>query len=349
MIEKTTKDFILNGAYFDVVDYKKDMKAPVVEDYEENQWSYIVEIMILTIKSLKPSQRHDGNVIDYNRFKSELELWKSYRHGMNRNLLYSIDDRFDESYFKNIDDSVYSRIAVITLANQNWDTVKDEIIKSILFTSANIEMILECVLLSRILFYIFRAKTFEYQDILEELKYEAINFSQVELSNYENYYRVSKDRYEKNYKIEFERARINLISLLNGIGLSDKFSILKTCLEILEGKKEYNFEMCNNFFTSGLFGVVSGKVTSNEIKDIRFLESMSSYIVKLRKGRIDTDDLDLTNYVIPSIFDYGENEVFVHPLLNQSKIIYKGQRENFEIAYVKTRTGIYRFVKLNKN
>ena len=349
MIEKTIKNFIINGVYFDVLDYKKEMKDPVVEEYEENQWSYIVEIMILTIKSLKPSQKYDGNVIDYQRFKLELELWKSYRHGMNKNLLYSIDGRCDQNYFKSIDDSIYTRIAIITLANQNWETIKSEITKNILFSSGNIETILECILLSRILFSISGNKMFEYQEILEELKYEAINFSQVELSSYENFYRVSKNEYEKNYKIEFERARINLISLLNGIQLSGEFTTLKTCLEILKDEKEYKLEMYTNFFISGLLGIISGDLVSNEIKDIRFLDSLCSYISKLRKGRIDTDDLDLTDYTMPSIFDYGENELFSHPLLNKSQIIYKGQRERFEIAYVKTRTGIYRFVKLNKN
>ena len=74
-----------------------------------------------------------------------------------------------------------------------------------------------------------------------------------------------------------------------------------------------------------------------------------SYIVKLRKGRIETGTLDITGSTMPSIFDYKQDDVFIHPLLNQSKIIYKSQRESFEIAYVKTRTGIYRFVELNKN
>ena len=345
MIEKTIKNFIINGSYFDVKDYKKEMKAPVVAEYEENQWSYIVEIMILTIKSLKPSLKDDGNIIDYERFKSELELWKSYRHGMNKNLLYSISGRFDEDYFNEIDESIYSRVAVIALANQNWDTVKSEVIKSILFTSGNIEVILESILLSRILFTILKNKLVEYEDILEELKYESINFSQVELSNYEEFYRVSKS---KDYKIEFERIRIKLISLLNGIELDDKFFTLRTCLGVLKNTEENQSENCNSFFICGLLGILDEDVKSNEIKDIRFLESLCSYLAKLRKGRIDIDDLDFTKHDTKDIFSYKEDEVFEHPLLNQSKVLYKGQRENFEVAYIQTRTGIYRFVNVNK-
>lgn len=349
MIEKTIKDFIINGVYFDVKDYKKDMKEPVMSAYEENQWSYITEIMILTIKSLKPSLKDDGNIIDYKRFKSELELWTSYRHGMNKNLLHGINARFDENYFKEIDESIYPRVAVITLANQNWEAVKSEIIKNILFTSGNIELILESLLLARILFSVLKNKDFEYEKILEELKYESINLSQVELSNYDEFYRVSKDKYDKDYKIDFERTRIQLITLLNGIELDDKFFTLRTCLEALKNKEQNEVENCNSFFTCGLLGIINGEAESNEIKDIRFLESLCSYIAKLRKGRIDIDGLDLTKHVSIDIFSYNENEMFSHPLLNQSKVIYKGQRENFEVAYVQTRTGIYRFVNVNKN
>ena len=350
MIEKTIKDFIINGAYFDVENYRKTMKAPVKASYEENQWSYIIEIMILTIKSLKPSLKDDGNIIDYKRFKSELELWTSYRHGMNKNLLHGINGRFDENYFKEIDESIYSRLAIITLANQNWETVKEQIIENILFTSGNIELILESLLLSRILFSILKNKDFEYENILEELKYESINLTQVELSNYDKFYRVSKDKYDKDYKIEFERMRIQLITLLNGIELEDKFVTLRTCLKLLKNKQEESIERsCSTFFTCGVLGVVNEEVESNEIKDIRFLESLCSYVSKLRKGRIDIDDLDVTNYSTIDIFSYDENEVFSHPLLNQSKVIYKGQREKFEVAYVQTRTGIYRFVNVNKN
>lgn len=346
MIEKTIKNFIINASDFDVGNYKKEMKTPVVAEYEKNQWSYIVEIMILTIKSLKPSLKDDGNIIDYERFESELELWKSYRHGTNKNLLHSISGKFDENYFNEIDESIYSRVAVITFANQNWFTVKNEVIKSTLFTSGNIEVILESILLARILFTILRSKSFEYEDILEELKYESINFSQVELSNYEKLYRLPKN---KDYKIEFERTRIKLISLLNGIELDDKFFTLRTCLEVLKDTKENQSKNCNSFFICGLIGILDEDVKSNEIKDIRFLESLCSYLSKLRKGRIDTDNLDFTNHNTKDIFSYLEDEVFEHPLLNQSKVIYKGQRENFKVAYVQTRTGIYRFVNINKN
>ena len=163
MIEKHIENFIVNASYFEVLDYKKEGKTPIVESFEENQWSYIVEIMIIAIKSLKPSEKDNGNVIDYKRFKSELELWKSYRHGMNRNLMDGIDGKCSKSYFSEIDETVYSRIAVIVLANQSWEAIKSEIIKNILFTTGNIEIILESLMLSKLLFLILRNKNYEYE------------------------------------------------------------------------------------------------------------------------------------------------------------------------------------------
>ncbi len=112
---------------------------------------------------------------------------------------------------------------------------------------------------------------------------------------------------------------------------------------------EYEMPEYNNFFISGLLGMVNGEILSRDIKDVSFLESLCSYLFKLRKGRIASSNLTLKNYDLPDIFSYKESEVFDHPLLNSSKIIYKGQRENFEMAYVKTQTGIYRFVNLEKN
>lgn len=339
-MDKAMEGFILNASYYDVLDYKKQNKVPVVESYEINQWSYIVEIMLITIKSLKPCQVKGGNIVDYNRFKKELELWKYYRHGMNKSLLYSMGEKRYGGYFSGIDESVYSRISVITLANQNWKVIKSEIIKNILFSTGNIEMITECLLLSRILFLKLANKNIKYEDLLMDIKQEIINFSPLDI-----------DLDEKNSTIEFERYRVNLITKLNGIDMDNKFSLLMRSLKILksqEGGETREIEDLDNFFISGLVGIVSGEVMSRDIKDFGFLESLCSYMVKLRKGRISLEDFKLEDYKELDIFSYNKGDTFLHPLLNFSKIIYKGSKENFEIIYVNTKTGIYRFVRRKK-
>lgn len=338
MIEKAMENFILNATYSDVLSYKKQNKRPVVESYEENQWSYIVEIMLITIKSLKPSQVKDGNIVDYNRFKLELDLWKSYRHGMNKNLLYSMDENKYSGYFSEIDESVYARISVITLANQNWEIIKHEIMQNILFTTGNLEIILECLLLSKILFLKLNDKKLEYEDILSYIKQETINFSPAE---------IDLDR--KDSKIEFERLRVSLITRLNGVIVDNKFPILRDCLNILESENNESIENQDNFFISGLIGVMREEVVSRQIKDIGFLENLCTYMVKLRKGRIALEEFKIEDYKIVDLFAYKEGETFHHSLLNTTQVIHKERRDDFEIAYMRTKTGIYRFVRKDKN
>lgn len=336
-MEKAMENFILNAAYSDVLSYKKQNKKPVVASYEENQWSYIVEIMLITIKSLKPSQAKDGNIIDYERFKSELELWKYYRHGMNKNILYSMDEKKYSGYYSDIDESVYARISVITLANQNWEIIKCEILKNILFSMGNIEIIIGCLLLSKILFLKLKDKKIEYQDILSDIKQEIISFSPNEI-----------DLDTKESKIEFERLRVNMITNLNGIDMGNKFSVLKTCLNILESENNEAIEEQDNFFISGLIGIMNGEVVSKEIKDLFFLESLCTYMIKLRKGRIALEDFKEREDEIIDVFSYIEGETFNHSLLNSIQVIYKERRDGFEITYLKTKTGIYRFVRKDK-
>lgn len=353
-IEKKIEDFILNASYGEVLNYKKSGKTPIVESYESNQWSYIIEIMILTIKSLKPSVKENGNTIDQNRFRNELILWTQYRHGLNKNLIYSIENKLSDDYFTEIDESVYARLSVIVCANQNWETIKSEVIKTVLYSSANPEIILESIMLSRVLFIKLSTKNCDYDEILSDIKDEAINFSQIELDNYSIYFKVPKTEYNKGYKIQFERTRINLISILNGIKLCSDFVLLKESLDLLNRSKQTSsedtsLEKKSKFFLEGLDGLLKGEVKSSQIKDIKFLKSLCAYLVKLRKGRIALESLDVGVVNLLDLFDYCEGESFTHPLLNSSKVIYKGERGEFTVSYIQTRTGIYRFVKTNKD
>ena len=348
-IEKNVENFIINAAYGEVLNYKKQGKVPVVEEYEKNQWSYILEVMILTIKSLKPSENMNGNTIDYSRLKSELMLWTQYRHGMNKNLLNAIDDRLSDEYFTDIDETIYARLCVIVAGNQNWDTAKHEVIKTVLYSTASTEMILESIMLARVLYSVLIDAKHEEEALLTELKSEAINLSQTELEDYDQYFKMPKSDYTKDYKIEFERTRINLISLLNGINLKDDFKTLKTVLRLIKDRDE-ELDECgdndinNSFFVMGLKGLLKGDIESGEIKDIKFLKSLCSYVVKLRKGRITLESLEIDVASMPDVFEYGEDQSFTHPLLNSCKVIYKGKKGDYNISYIQTRTGIYRFV-----
>ena len=67
MIEKV-KRLILSGCYGDVLLYRDYFNTNDEEVLIDNQWSYIVEILIITIKSLLQSYNEVRNEIDYKRF-----------------------------------------------------------------------------------------------------------------------------------------------------------------------------------------------------------------------------------------------------------------------------------------
>ena len=52
-----------------------------------NRPSHITDLMVLTIKSLIPSENNVKVYIDYKRFSEEIKLWKYYKHGENNSIL----------------------------------------------------------------------------------------------------------------------------------------------------------------------------------------------------------------------------------------------------------------------
>ena len=52
-------------------------------------------------------------------------------------------------------------------------------------------------------------------------------------------------------------------------------------------------------------------------------ERIALYVLKLRKSRIDPEDLKIKEYILPDVFEFKEGEVFFHSLLNRSKVIKK--------------------------
>ena len=62
------------------------------EDIRKNDGpSHITDLIILTIKSLLPSEDAVRVDIDYNRYNEEIKLWRFYRHGENPSLMNILD------------------------------------------------------------------------------------------------------------------------------------------------------------------------------------------------------------------------------------------------------------------
>lgn len=322
MGERKIENFLLN--IFNILNEKKDKK-------------YISEITVLTIKSLMPLQEDIGTKIDYERLNMEMELWYYYRHGGNPSLLNSIESFSREGYLNDIDDSIVIRISPVVFSNSQWEIAKKEILKNILYTTGNVEKILEGVLLSQILFLMIN----DEKDIILKLKEEIISFSQVNfLEEYSNFFRISVDEYFKNFSINFERNRIEIIGLLNGIK-SNKFKVLEESL--LVAKDNY-IEEDFHIFAKGLYWM-KNNICLDEKESSKFYKDLCHYIWSLNKGRIDPEVLTIEKYYLPDIFSFNEGDEFYHSLLNRCKVLKKENVSEDIIVYLDTKSGTYRFKK----
>lgn len=306
-----------------------------IEDYElHGKYTYISQIAILTMKSLIPSIDDVAVKINYKRFSEELRLWRDYRLGDNPSIL-NLETMDPNIYWNEKDDSIGSRIIPIVVANQNYEMIEEEVIKNILFTSGNINQMFEYTSISYILYLMINKET----DLMGKLKEKIIGFGQVDfLEKYVRSYRIPLDHYPGNYKVDFEKDKIYIINLLNGVD-NGKYKYLSDFIGVLEnnegktliGKAIFKFLYENN----------------REHSLPNFYSNMANYLINLRKSRIDPKDLEIKEYILPDIFSFKEGDVFFHSLLRDSKIIKKEARNHILTSTVQTRAGIYVFKKID--
>lgn len=293
--------------------------------------SYKFDLVFLTIKSLVPSLEDIGVDLDYKRFKIEIFYWAYYRERTNKFLDNSLNKEVDPKlYFLGKDDSTLDRIVPIIFANKNFEKIIESSIKSILFTSGNIEHIIETILLAKIIYLLLNSK--EEGQIIQALKEEIINLGYLDfIDKYSKYYRVDIEKYNKKYAIEFEREKINALNLLSGLKVMN-FQILSNVLTILDMENIGSYEKILSIIcTSGVC----------KEKDVAYISSLSNYLLNLRNSRIDPEALIIKNYVLPDIFKMELGQVFEHSIFNKSKVISKEKKENIECVRIQTKSGIY--------
>lgn len=312
---------------------KLDLEKLLLNIFQEDmlknkEHTIFSQITMITIKSLMPNPALLGNTIDYNRFKEELELLELYKIESRKHRLVDIKG---EEYFNYGDETIYARILPIIIANKEFSTIEEELIKNILYTTGDIASLLEWLFIGKLIFLMIE----EREDILEELKQYIINLSQIEfLEEYGHMYKYDYLNSKINFEVNFERVKVSIITLFHGID-TGKFRYLKDLLGLLDGK-EVNTRI-------GFIVEMSqiGKDISYDVD--KSYERMASYIIKLRKSRIDPNDLKIKEYVLPDIFSFKEGEVFFHSLLNNCKVIKKEVKEGSLTSLVQTRAGMYLF------
>jgi len=341
MIENRIERFIIGGCSEEVKKYKESFRQTSILECDKNQWTYIVEIMIITIKSLVPDESNYGSIIDYERFNEELRLWYYYRHGENNSLLGSLYN-INKAYWEYEDDSIFSRIVPIVFANEDWNVAKREILKTILYTTGNISSIFEGIALGKLLFIIIENINIDHAELVSLIKDEIVGFSQRDfIRSYIGYFRNSPMSYKGNYTIDFERKRIELLNILNGIDVGFKYNTLKSSFSILAGKEDC---VSTSFFLGGLRSLKED-INYETIKDEEFIRNLASFLVKLRKGRISIESLRIDKYILPDVFKYKEGDIFFHTLLKKCQVIKRIDESDRIIIFLKTKSGIYRFMR----
>lgn len=300
------------------------------EDFKINkQFAYHTDLSVLIIKSLLPlNTLVIANKVNYQRLIKELDLWKYYRSNSNETLK-DINNINIDNYFNDRDDSIIARIIPINIANFEKEIIIEETLKNILFTSGNLLDLMENYILSLYIYYLLTGE----EEIVENLKKDIINFSQEEfLKDYSKYFRYKIDG-KINYSIDFEREKIELLNLLNGIE-SKKYKNLN---EI------FNKDSLNSPIKKIINNFIDGsKLTVKLPKSYRVL---GDYLENLYMGKIDRSLLEIKEYILPDIFSFEEGESFYHSLLNESKVLDKIDYEDKTVVILETKIAYYKFTK----
>lgn len=310
------------------------IEAIFSRDYVENsKYSHISQIGVVTIKSLIPSKEDLGIRIDYKRFDEEIRLWNGYKTSEDTLIGNYVYEDMGRYYTEDV--TSYFRTVILATVNKDIDILEDEIIKSTLYSSGSIESLFKNLILGYKIYYLL--SSYNSDTIIENIKNHIICFSQKDyMDRYEKDYRFDLKDY-KNYKLEFEKAKIDLISLLNGI----KKDSLRGVYEYLY-LEDLTEEVLSDLYSKGL----GDWLMCSEVVELpKFYSDLSVYVESLRRGRIEPESLYIGEYILPDVFGYEVGEEFYHSLLKKAKIVKRETMNGQEFCFVQTKTGVYVFRK----
>lgn len=282
----------------------------------------IQDLIIINTKCLVDSNSQRVVFLDENRLKDELIYHMFYGQKPNYNNIINI-------------------ALPIILANTNIQKSEEEAVKLIkkyikylkkedqLF-----EYIIGTVIYNAIIHILLENKNIEYKELLQNIKERIIGFS-IEL--------------DKLNTIKFQMARINTIqSIDNYMDLKceeyNNEKIITSILNILydiyiEDRESINFGV--ESMKKSILSILGEEVNLN-IDNIDFILSMSNYIIKLRKYKINKT-LYNKNSDPRSLIKLNEGENTVDPILNQITVISKSFNNNILNLKIKSKSGNYTF------
>lgn len=309
----------------------KLFEEAIKEEYRQNnKYGYLTQMSILVSKSLIPSTEDLSIRINYKRYIKEMDLWMDYRSNSNESLL-NMKKLDSDIYWTGEDVSILYRIIPLVITNIDEEVLISEIIKNVLFTTGNLKELFKYISIGYLMYSIVN----KVEDKEEGLKDKIIKFSQKDfLDKYSRFYRLRQETYPKNYTVDFEKEKIGIINLFNGIHIQ-KYNEISDILAVEGGKKP------ETFVGNILYNFISGSEEFLELPGL--YKNMGNYLMNLRNGKISPAALKVEEYILPDIFEFQVGEKFYHTLLNDSEVLKKEEKNGVLSSLVRTKTGIYLF------
>ena len=278
------------------------------------------DLIIINTKCLVDDNTQRFIYMDNNRLKDELIYYKYYG---------------ETPSYKNILNILLPIILSNTNIQKSEEVVIDLIQKYVKYFKREeylFEYILSAVVYNNVIHKIIEDKNIKYQELLQNIKQRIIGFS------------ISLDKMKT---IKFQMARIKAIQEI------DKYIDLKiedynddkivcSILNILYDIYIENREAENDGVSSMKKAILSilGNEENPNIDNIDFVLSMSQYIIKLRKYKINKKIYD-KNADPRNLISLEAGDTALDPILNQITIVSKNFSNNILHINIKSKSGIY--------
>ncbi|OPJ55169.1 hypothetical protein [Alkalithermobacter paradoxus] len=276
---------------------------------------YLKDMIVLNTKSMVDDKNKRLNYIDYNRLKDELLLYKCYGEKNNRSI-------YNLNY-----------ILPIILCNTNLIKCEEEVSKNISFYTDKYEYIFAGIIYNYVMQTIIKDKDISINDIITKLKEYIIEFNMdnIDIINFNKckiYVMQKLDR--------FLKKDINLIKEENIID-----GVLRVLYQVYI--KDYNEEIEElKSVKNSMLALLGFEFDNKNIEGFSFINSLSQYILKLRKYEINKKIYN--EKVNPKdLIKLNIGDMVYNPILNNIKVIDK--KLDNDILYIKvlSKSGEYSF------
>lgn len=301
------KDELLKKSYLNAFDIKDE---------------YIKEMLIITTKSLIDDASQRCVKIDDNRLRDELIYYRFYGEKIKDlniiNILLPII--ISNTNIQRSETEVLKTIKYYTLYNKKEEYINEYIISSLIYNT--------------LIHSIINNKNIEYSDLMQNIKTRIIEFI---------------PNLEKSKVIKFEMCRIKTLQAIDKkmdlhITEYDEsdivINLLNIIYEIYIEEREVDIDGVNSIKKS-ILSILNFEINL-DIDNTDFIKSMSEYIVKLRKYKINKKEYTIKSdprYLIG--LEIGDTKQ--DPILNNIKIVSKDFINNVLKVGVISKSGNYNF------